>query len=303
MSVAVAVVSWNTRAALGRCLDALAPEVQAGRAAVWVVDNGSRDGSPALVRDAYAWATLVERPDNPGFGAAVNLVASLAPPETRWIAPANADTALEPGALDALLAAGERDPTAGILAPRLVAPDGTTQHSVGPFPTLGFTLRFNLGLGRRVGRGWAARHGLEGRWDVEREGRVPWAVGAFLLIRREAWDAVGGFDPAQWLYAEDLDLGWRLAQAGWGTRYVPGARVRHEHEAATRQAFGDARAERWTAATYAWMERRWGVPRTRAIALVNVVGALARRALRITPVGVHSGWARRHAVGLRRPRG
>lgn len=297
--VAVAVVSWNTRDALARCLEALAPEVDAGRAAVWVVDTGSHDGSPDLVRESFGWAELIERPDNPGFGAAVNLVAARAP-QAEWIAPANADSALEPGALETLVAAGARDPGAGVLAPRLVYPDGSTQHSVHPFPTLGFTVRFN---GRLGGRRWADAECLEGAWDPERERRVPWAVGAFLLVRREAWDAVGGFDPELWLYAEDLDLGWRLRRAGWGTRYVPGARVGHEESAATRQAFGDARTERWMAATYAWMERRRGAPVTRAVALVNVLGALARRALRVPPREVHGRWARLHAVGLRPPRG
>ncbi len=91
---------------------------------------------------------------------------------------------------------------------------------------------------------------LEGAWDPQRPRRVPWAVGAFLLVRRPAWDAIGGFDPAQWLYAEDLDLGWRLARAGWATRYEPRARVRHHESAATGQAWGsDERTARWLRAS------------------------------------------------------
>ncbi len=297
-AVAVAVVSWNTREHLRACLESLAGEAAAGRAEVWVVDGGSRDGSPALVRDAFGWAHLVERPENPGFGAAVNAVAELATGHA-WIAAANADVALEPGALQTLVAAGHRDPAAGAIAPRLIAPDGSTQHSVFPFPTLGFTVLFNLGVGRRR-RAWADERCLEGAWDAERARRVPWAVGAFLLVRREAWDAVGGFDPGQWLYAEDLDLGWRLARAGWATRYEPAARVRHAGSAATAQAFGDARTERWMRATYDWMERRRGRALTRAVALVNVLGALGRWVARVDPVEVHLGWARLHALGLRR---
>ncbi|HEV2754017.1 MAG TPA: glycosyltransferase family 2 protein, partial [Solirubrobacteraceae bacterium] len=68
---------------------------------------------------------------------------------------------------------------------------------------------------------------------------MPWAHGALLLVRRAAWEQVGGFDDAMWFYAEDLDLCWRLNRAGWATRYVPAARVHHDHGAAARAAWGE----------------------------------------------------------------
>src|SRR5438046_1103113 len=73
--VAVAIVSWNTRELLRRCLQSLAPEQELGRAEAWVVDNASTDGSPDLVRDEFPWAKLVASDENLGFGRAVNLVA------------------------------------------------------------------------------------------------------------------------------------------------------------------------------------------------------------------------------------
>jgi N-acetylglucosaminyl-diphospho-decaprenol L-rhamnosyltransferase len=299
--VAVAVVSWNTRGLLRACLRSLAPEAEAGRAEVWVVDNASSDGSPDLVREEFGWARLVDSNENLGFGRAVNLVAdrTTAP----WIAPANADVALEPGALDALLATGESDPRAGAVAPRLVLPDGSTQHSVYAFPTLAFTFAFNAGAGR-LGPRVADRLCLEGGWDPERPRTVDWAIGAFLVVRRRAWDEVGGFDPAQWMYAEDLDLGWRLARAGWRTRYEPRARVRHEASAAAEQAFGAERRERWMAATYAWMAARRGTPVAWAAALANLGGAGVRGALaaaRRDAAGraEMAAWARIHRRGLR----
>ncbi len=292
--VAVAVVSWNTRELLRTCLESLRAEADAGRAAVWVVDAGSTDGSAELVRTAFPWVSLIERPDNPGYGAAVNLVAAAAS-EAAWIAPANADVALEPGALAALLEAGARDQAAGAVAPRLLRPDGSTQHSVHPFPTLRFILAFNLGLGA-LSRRWADATCLEAAWDPERPRRVPWAVGAFLLVRRPAWDAVAGFDPAQWLYAEDLDLGWRLARAGWATRYEPRARVRHHESAAIAQSWGpDERTARWLRATYDWLERRRGAPVARAVAAINVLGAAARGLAPGERGRAARRWARLHA--------
>src|SRR4051812_32308342 len=92
--VTVAVVSWNTRDLLADCLRSLKPEVDAGRASVWVVDNGSSDGSRELVKSDAPWATLVEPDENLGFGAAVDLVAERT--DGPWLAAANADIALDP---------------------------------------------------------------------------------------------------------------------------------------------------------------------------------------------------------------
>ena len=289
--VTVAVVSYETRSHLRECLESLR-----GAGDVWVVDNGSTDGSREMVREEFGWATLVEPERNLGYGAAVNLVASRT--ATPWLVAANADVAVEPGALDALLAAAAADPRAGAVAPRLVLPDGSTEHGVYAFPTLAFTAAFVSGVASLFGD----RLCLPGAWDPDRARRVPWAIGAFLLLRREAWEAAGGFDAEQWLFAEDLDLGWRLRQAGWATRYEPRARVRHAGSAATGAAFGDERTDRWMRATYAWIERRRGRLEARAVAVLNVVGALAR--------AVFSGhrqrrsgflrWARLHArAGLR----
>jgi GT2 family glycosyltransferase len=280
--VTVAVVSWNTRGLLRDCLRSMEPEVRAGRAAVWVVDNASSDGSADMVAAEFPWAELVRSPENLGFGPAVNLVADRT--ESPWIAIANADTALFPGSLQALLDAGRRHPRAGILAPRLVLAGGETQHSAYRFPRLGFTLAFNLGLAS-LSRRLASEMLLEGHWAGDRERRVGWAIGAFLLVRRQAFREAGGFDPAQWMYAEDLDLGWRAARAGWETWFEPSAPVRHHGAAATSQLWGDGRDVRWQRSTYAWMLRRRGAAVTRLYGLINTVGAAARAAVYSLPLG------------------
>lgn len=266
--VVVAVVSWNTRELLERCLESLAGDVEAGLASVWVVDNGSSDGSAALVAGLPNGIALKE---NVGFGAAVDLVAART--ASPWLVAANADVAVRPGALAALVAAGARDVGAGAVAPRLVLPDGSTQHSVHPFPSVPFVAAFNAGLTPRL---LGDRLCLEGHWNPSRARRVPWAIAAFLLIRRSAFLAAGGFGTERWMYAEDLDLGWRLRQAGWATRYEPSAVVDHESAAATSALWGDERTVRWQAATYDWLRRTRGPARARAVYSLNVVGASAR---------------------------
>jgi N-acetylglucosaminyl-diphospho-decaprenol L-rhamnosyltransferase len=303
--VTIAVVSWNTRDLLAACLRSIGPERRAGTADVVVVDNASVDGSAALVRDEFPWVTLIASDDNLGFGPAVNLAAGAAGGD--WIGIANADTALHPGALAALIDAGRRDPRAGIVAPRLVLPDGSTQHSAHAFPTILNTVVRNAPLDRALGD----RLCVAGHWRDDRRRRVDWAHGAFLLARRTAWDAVGGFDPDQWMYAEDLDIAWRMRRAGWFTRYEPTARVDHAESAATAKAWGDDRRWRETRAAYAWMARRRGPLPARAVAAVNTAGAGARAAAFATRAAVSRAptvaaerdrwrWHMRlHRVGLR----
>lgn len=278
----VAVVSWNTRALLDRCLRSLERDARARKAEVWVVDNASSDGSPEMVRALHPWARLIALPENIGYGRAVNLVAERT--SSPWLALANADVALRPGALERLLEAGEADPGAGVIAPRLRLPSGETQHLAWPFPTLGGAAAMNVGarlLPRRLGE----RLVLPGAWDPERPRRVPWAVGAFLLARREAWDQVGGFDPALWMSAEDLDLGWRMREAGWFTRYEPAAVVDHELSAATRSVWGESLSIHWQRCAYAWMVRRLGRPRTVLVGLLNLLGSATRLLVDLTLAG------------------
>jgi GT2 family glycosyltransferase len=152
---------------------------------------------------------------------------------------------------------------------------------------------------------------LIGYWDSTRARRVPWAIAAFLLLRRTAWDQAGGFDERQWMYAEDLDLGWRLRQAGWATRYEPSAVVDHESSASTTQAWGVELAPVWQRSTYGFMARRLGMPRTRAIATINLLGTAVRWLARAPVVWLrgdgareeHRAWGRWvkvHAGALRR---
>jgi N-acetylglucosaminyl-diphospho-decaprenol L-rhamnosyltransferase len=271
--IAVAVVSWNTRGLLRACLESLRPDADAGRAEVWVVDNASSDGSADMVRSDFGWTSLLALDENVGFGAAVNRVA--AQTDAPWIAPANADVEVELEALGTLVQAGARDPGAGAVAPRLILPDGSTQHSVYRFPTVPFTAAFNGGL-YRVSRRAREAMLLEGMWDAARPRVVDWAIAALIVVRRTAWDAAGGFDEGQWMYAEDLDLGWRLAEAGWTTFYEPAARVHHAVSAATEAAFGDEKTARWIEASYETIARRRGLTRASAVGALNAAGSAVR---------------------------
>lgn len=271
--VTVAIVSWNTRDLLARCLESFTADAENGIADVWVVDNASSDGSADLVRERFDWVNLIASEENLGFGPALNVVADQTTSD--WLVLANADIAIHPGALQTLLEAGARDPKAGVIAPRLVMPNGRTQHTIMGFPTIAFTLLHALGF-FRLDSAIADRYAFPERWDMSRRRRVPWALGAFLFVRREAWDAAGGFDDKQWMYAEDLDFGWRLRDARWATRYEPLASAEHEVAASTSQQFGSERAPVWQHATYGCIARRRGANYARVVASINLLGAVAR---------------------------
>lgn len=206
--MAVVFVSHDTRELL---LDALV-SVRGAREIV-VVDNASTDNTVAVVRRAFPEAKVIESPVNEGYGAAANR--GIAACSSPFVLLLNSDTVKRPGALRALADHLERHPRAGIVGPRLENPDGTLQRSC--FAFLG-TLRLAIdktALGRRLGN----RH--------DRPRTTPWVLGAALAIRREAFEAVGGFDPSFFMYGEEVDLCYRMWKAGWEVHYTPAATVEH----------------------------------------------------------------------------
>jgi N-acetylglucosaminyl-diphospho-decaprenol L-rhamnosyltransferase len=304
-AVAIAIVSYNTRLLLDECLRSLRADADAERAEVWVVDNASTDGSADMVEAEHPWVTLVRSGENLGYGPAVNVVADRT--VTPWVAPANSDLSFTPGAVEKLLDTGLAHPEAGAVAPRLILPDGSTQQSVQPFPTVTTSL-LTASRAASVSAGVRRRLYLPGGWDPDVAQDVPWATGAFLIVRREAWEAVGGFDAEQWMYAEDLDLGWRLAREGWTTRYEPRAVVHHHESAASKVAFGGQAGvvDKWVKANHAWMVRRQGLARTWASSGI----AAAEAGLRVGALGLLArrdpdrfaeklAWARRDLRGAR----
>ncbi|MEA2562775.1 MAG: hypothetical protein QOH06_4279 [Acidobacteriota bacterium] len=219
--IAVVLVTHNDRELL---LGALA-SVRGSE--VIVVDNASTDGTAEAVRRAFPEVRLLESP-NDGYGAAANrgIAACSAP----FVLLLNSDVVVRPGALRALAGYLESHPRAGLAGPRLENPDGTLQRSC--FAFLG-TARLAIEktvLGRCLGRlsGWSVHYGP---YDQPRT--APWVLGAALALRREAFEAVGGFDPAFFLFGEEVDLCYRLWQTGWEVHYAPSATVMHVGGAST----------------------------------------------------------------------
>jgi len=220
--VTAVVVSYTTREELRRCLDSL--RTHAGMPCqVVVVDNASTDGSADMVEKEFSEARLIRNRENVGFSRGNNQ--ALREAKGAYVLILNSDAELTPGALPALAGLLDTRPRLGAVGPRTVSADGTVQVSFGP------ALRpLAEWRQRRLVRGVKRRDPAAVKEATERaavEHAPEWVSASCLLARKEALDAVGGFDEGFFLYEEDVDLCLRLRRAGWGVVFTPAAQVIH----------------------------------------------------------------------------
>jgi N-acetylglucosaminyl-diphospho-decaprenol L-rhamnosyltransferase len=227
--VRVVVVTYSPGAALATFLDTLATATTRDVDVV-LADNGSTDGAVELAAGRPG-VRLLPTGGNLGYGRAANV--GSAGGDEEWLLVANPDVEWGPGALDELLAATERWPAGGAFGPAILTPEGALYPSARSFPSL------SRGIGHALLGWWWPRNRFTQSYRRERrdpvEATAGWLSGSCLLLRRAAFDAVGGFDERYFMYFEDLDLCRRLGEAGWASVYVPSAVVVHTGGHATRR--------------------------------------------------------------------
>jgi N-acetylglucosaminyl-diphospho-decaprenol L-rhamnosyltransferase len=218
---AAVVVNYNAGAYLASCLVSLR---RAGAEPRVVVDNGSVDDSRRQADVADPDHRWIDSGANLGFGRGANL--GVTATNTPYVLVSNPDLEIDPDAVIALVARLDAESDLGIVGPQLLNPDGTIYPSARTFPNLVDAIGHGL-LGLIVPNNRFTRNYRLLDWDHRNAARVDWISGACFLARRVAWDAVGGFDPAFFMYLEDVDLCWRLSAAGWAAGYEPSARAIH----------------------------------------------------------------------------
>lgn len=223
--VSVCIVSWNVAGDLRACLESLRAQRTPPSFEVIVADNASRDDTVAMLRAEFPEVKLIANAENLGFARATNQ--TLAAARGRYLLVLNPDTVLPPDALAQLVAVAESHPEAGMVAPRLVYPDGTLQYSCRRFPTITAAIFRNTFLGRLFPRARSAERYVMADWDHDSLRVVDWASGACLLIRREAYEQVGPFDESFIFGSEDVDYGLRMRQAGWQVLFTPEPTIVH----------------------------------------------------------------------------
>lgn len=220
VDLSVVVVNRNTADLLAAALTSVAETTAGMTVEVWVVDNASTDHSAALVRERFPLVRCIENDTNRGFGAANNQ--ALRQMRGRYALLLNSDAVLTPGAARRLFTFMEAHPDVGMACGQLLNPDGSRQHSFASFPDP-LSLLVNESLLKRL---------VPGRYPSKhRVGASPLAVdsciGACMIVRKAAMDAVGLFDERYFFFMEETDWALQFHRAGWRIMCVPDARIYH----------------------------------------------------------------------------
>jgi N-acetylglucosaminyl-diphospho-decaprenol L-rhamnosyltransferase len=220
--ISIIIVSWNVRDPLRACLASLpanTPEVE-----TIVVDAASTDSTADIVRAEFPWVRLIASSENLGYSKGNNL--GLAHARGRYAFILNPDTELTGDTLARLRQHMEVNPRVGVLGPKLVLPDQSTQASRRRFPTF-MTALFESTWLQPLAPPRILRAYYAADLPVDQTIDVDWLVGAALFVRREAWEQVGLFDERFFMYSEELDWQRRMHAAGWLVRFLPAAQVQH----------------------------------------------------------------------------
>lgn len=264
--VAAVVVNRNTRDLLRDCVASIEAQDFDGGISTWVIDNGLNDGSADMVISEFPTVNLVWNSRNTGYARACNKGIGLS--REPYIMILNSDVVLHPDTVARLVEFLDRDSRAGVAGPRILNIDGSPQYSCRRFPSLteSFVHAF-VGL-------FSAENPYSTSYkmtDMDRntETAVDWVSGAFMMLRRDALSETGLFDEKYFMYVEDVDLCWRIWQAGWTVNYVPRATAVHHigmsgHLVPTRMVFHHHRSMlRFHLKTY---EGPWRLPVNVAVA-------------------------------------
>lgn len=228
IDVTAIVVSYDTRELLAECIASIPAQ---DNVEIIVVDNGSSDGSPAMVRESFPRVRVIENEANLGFVAATNQ--GIRAGRGRYVLLLNSDAALLDGALKAMVELADATPRAAIVGARVLNPDGSFQASHARFPTVSIELLILTGFGRWMYGPWYPSHGPD---DFRAPAAVDYVSGACLLARRAAIDEVGPLDEGYFMYVEEVDWCYEMKRAGWQVWYQPHASVTHHGAASSRGA-------------------------------------------------------------------
>ena len=287
--LSVSIVNTNSRELLLACLDSLA-----GNAAeIVVLDNASEDGSAEAVRERFPDVHVLAQSFRAGFGANHNTV--IRATEGRYVYVLNEDTTAGDWAFDRIVAYLDAHPRVAALGARLVYPDGRLQDSAWRFPTP---------LVSAVGLLTVGKIGVKQSGGAQPQ-PVDWVMGAALVLRREALDEVGLFDEDFFLYSEEVDLQFRLRQAGWEVHYFPDATVVH-HESQFSAEIPERRINEMWRSRHRYWRKHHGALGARAAALATgaqyaaraAVAPLAHRSARRMLLHTRDSW-RVNGPGLR----
>jgi N-acetylglucosaminyl-diphospho-decaprenol L-rhamnosyltransferase len=222
------ILNYKTKGLLKQCLRGIEEAKLPMSHEVIVVDNNSQDGSIDMVRDEFPGVRAIDSPVNVGFAAGMNL--GYRHSQGEFILILNPDVAIFRIAVETMLQYLHAHPEVGLVAPKLINPDGTVQDSCYRFYSFLTPLYRRTPFGKLPSARRQLHRFLMKDWDHAATRAVGWVLGGCMLIRREAIEKVGFFDERFFLYFEDVDLCRRMWQSGWQVHYIADAEMVHYHQ-------------------------------------------------------------------------
>ena len=222
LDVSVIIVTYNSAQVITTCLDSIVNDSQGIEVEILIIDNGSTDDTCAIIAQNYTNITVISGHGNVGFAAGNNI--GLQAAQGRHFFILNPDTEILSGTLKTLTDYADTHPEVGMIAPRVINPDGTLQHSTFRFPDLAQAF---YGFFEKLVSIDSTRNGRYAPESYENERSVEHILGAAIFIQRILWNQIGGMDDNYTLYFEETDWCYRAHQKNWGLHYLPSAAIMH----------------------------------------------------------------------------
>lgn len=221
MDLTIIIVSWNTSGLLAQCLSSVYETGSRHTFDVIVVDNGSTDDSVSMVQARFPAVKLIRNERNQGFARANNQALEIS--ESRYVMLLNSDTIVLPGVIDTLIEIADRNPTVGMVGPKLLNMDGSLQKSWYSFPSI---------LSEMIGQNFRNRTPVPNIPDTF---EVDWIMGACMLVRAEVLRGVGLLDEDYFFYSEEMDWCFRIKKHNWKIWYTTSTALYHLGGGSTRK--------------------------------------------------------------------
>ncbi|MGR3303442.1 MAG: glycosyltransferase family 2 protein [Candidatus Scalindua sp.] len=236
VDISFIIVNWNTRDILINCLNSIYKTVTDIDCEIYVVDNNSTDGSQEAVKNGFPDVKLIENSVNTGFAHANNQALSVM--QGIFAVLLNSDAVLQEDAIRNLLTFMNNTPNAGIAGVQLINEDGSRQNSIDNFPSLETEI-FNKSILRLI---FPNRYPGKGR-IYHNPIKVDSVIGACMMVRKEAMDAVGLLDEDYFIFLEETDWCFRMRKKGWKVYHVPDSKVFHLSGHSKKKAPGESQIE------------------------------------------------------------
>lgn len=226
LTLSILILNYNTKNLLSQCLNSIESNVKNVQYEIIVVDNNSSDGSVKYIKQHFSAITIIANTQNVGFTKANNQAAIIA--KGKYLLILNSDTIVHTGSLTALITYLDENKNTGIVGPKLLNPDKSLQLSCGIHPNLLTEFLNRTFLSRIFPNNKFMGVYKYGGWDYTTKS-VDWVTGACLLIRKNIFQKINGFDENIFMFYEDVDLCFRLKKLGHDIIFFPDAQVTHIH--------------------------------------------------------------------------